>query len=128
MAATSYKKIRDDRRRGRLRRKASIRKKVAGTAERPRLSVFRSLKHIYVQAIDDTNNQVLAAASDLEAGLRDDLKGLKKGARARKIGEAIGRKLLDKAVKTVVFDRNGYMYHGRVKEVADGAREAGLEF
>ena len=123
-----HKKIVDNRVRTRLRRKASIRKRVRGTAERPRLSVFRSLKHIYVQAIDDTNEIVLAAASDLEASLRDELKPLKKRERAAKIGEAIGKKLIDKQVKRVVFDRNGFIYHGRVKEVAEGARKAGLEF
>jgi large subunit ribosomal protein L18 len=123
-----HKKITDNRVRTRLRRKASIRKRVRGTADAPRLSVFRSLKHIYVQAIDDTNEVVLAAASDLEAGLRDELAGLKKKERAAKIGEAIGKKLIDKKVKRVVFDRNGFIYHGRVKEVADGARKAGLEF
>jgi large subunit ribosomal protein L18 len=123
-----HKKIQSNRARTRLRRKMSIRKRVLGTSERPRLSVFRSLKHIYVQAIDDTNETVIATASDLEAGLRDEVKGLKKKERAAKIGEAIGKKLLDKKVNKVVFDRNGYFYHGRVKEVADGARKAGLEF
>jgi large subunit ribosomal protein L18 len=123
-----HKKIQSNRARTRLRRKMSIRKRVLGTSERPRLSVFRSLKHIYVQAIDDTNETVIATASDLEAGLRDEVKGLKKKERAAKIGEAIGKMLLDKNVNKVVFDRNGYFYHGRVKEVADGARKAGLEF
>lgn len=123
-----YKKIGSNRVRTRKRRRAAIRKRLEGTSERPRLSVFRSLKHIYVQAIDDTSETVLAVASDLESGLRDEVKGLKKAERARKIGEAIGKKLLDKKVKSVVFDRNGYLYHGRVKQVAEGARKAGLEF
>jgi len=125
---SGFKKIRDNRARTRLRRKAHIRKRVRGTAERPRLTVFRSLKHIYAQAVDDTNDTVLAAASDLDAPLRDELKGLKKKERAQKIGEAIAKKLLDKQVAKVVFDRNGYIYHGRIKEVAEGARKAGLEF
>jgi len=125
---SGFKKIRDNRARTRLRRKAHIRKRVRGTAERPRLTVFRSLKHIYAQAVDDTNDTVLAAASDLDAPLRDELKGLKKKERAQKIGEAIAKKLLEKKVAMVVFDRNGYIYHGRIKEVAEGARKAGLEF
>lgn len=123
-----YKKIGSNRARTRKRRQAAIRKRLKGTSERPRLSVFRSLKHIYVQAIDDTNEVVLAAVSDLEAGIRDEVKGLKKAECAHKIGEAIGKKLLEKKVKAVVFDRNGYLYHGRVKQVAEGARKAGLEF
>jgi len=123
-----YKKIGSNRVRTRLRRQAAVRRRVKGTAERPRLSVFRSLKHIYVQAIDDTNERVLAVASDLESGLRDEVKGLKKAERAHKIGEAIAKKLLEKQVKTVVFDRNGFIYHGRVKQVAEGARKGGLEF
>jgi large subunit ribosomal protein L18 len=123
-----YKKYGSERVRARARRKQTIRKRVRGTTERPRLAVFRSLKHIYVQAIDDATEKVLASASDLEAGVRDEVKGLKKKQRAAKVGEAIGRKLLEKNVKQVVFDRNGYLYHGRIKEVADGARKAGLEF
>jgi large subunit ribosomal protein L18 len=123
-----YIKIGSRRVKSRKRRQAAIRKRLRGTAERPRLSVFRSLKHIYVQAIDDTSETVLATASDLEAGIRDEVKGLKKAERAHKIGEAIGKKLLDKNVKSVVFDRNGFIYHGRVKQVAEGARKAGLEF
>ena len=97
-------------------------------AARPRLVVFRSLKHIYVQAIDDVNQKVLATASDLEKSLKSETAGLKKGERARKVGEAVGKKLLEKNIKAVVFDRNGFIYHGRVKQVAEGAREAGLEF
>ena len=123
-----FKKVSNERVRGRLRRKAHIRKRVAGTAERPRLSVFRSLKHIYVQAIDDTNNKIIATASDVESSIKGEISGLKKKERARKVGAAIGQKLLQQDVKKVVFDRNGYIYHGRVKEVADGARDAGLEF
>ena len=117
--------------RRRLRRKVSIRLRVSGTAERPRLSVFRSAKHIYVQAVDDTTGRVLAAASDLEAGVKQGVEAAEsknKKSRARLVGKTIGAKLLDLKVESVVFDRNGFMYHGRVKEVADGAREAGLKF
>jgi large subunit ribosomal protein L18 len=114
--------------RTRWRRKHSIRKRITGTAQRPRLSVFRSNAHIYVQAIDDTTQKVLAAASDLEATLVGSLTGKKKGEKARLVGQTIGKKLKDQNVTKVVFDRNGFIYHGRVKELADGARDAGLEF
>ena len=120
-----HKKIRNPKERKRLRRKASIRKRIDGTAERPRLSIFRSAKHIYAQAVDDVGNRVVAAASDLQQGF--DGEGSKKQ-RARAVGVAVGTKLLEQNVSAVVFDRNGYIYHGRVKEVADGAREAGLKF
>jgi large subunit ribosomal protein L18 len=120
-----HKKIRNPKDRKRLRRKAAIRKRIRGTAERPRLSVFRSAKHIYAQAVDDEGNQVIAAASDLQKDV--DADGPKKQ-RARAVGLAIGKQLIEKNVSMVVFDRNGYIYHGRVKEVADGAREAGLKF
>jgi len=109
------------------RRKFAIRKALFGTAERPRLSVFRSARHVYAQAIDDTTGRVLAAASDTEPGIKAALTGPKK-TRARQIGKVIGEKLMALKVTSVVFDRNGFIYHGRVKEVADGAREAGLQF
>ncbi len=114
--------------RKRIKRKGTIRKRINGTAERPRLSVFRSAKHVYVQAIDDTTGRVLAAASDTEEKLKVGVAGKPKKERARAIGKAIGEKLKAAGVSAVVFDRNGFIYHGRVKEVADGAREAGLEF
>jgi large subunit ribosomal protein L18 len=123
-----YVKIVNDRERKRLARKGTIRKRISGTAERPRLSVFRSAKHIYAQAIDDTTGAVLAAASDLEAAVQADLEGKNKKDRARVVGKAIAAKLLAKSVAAVVFDRNGYLYHGRVAQVADGAREGGLAF
>jgi large subunit ribosomal protein L18 len=123
-----YVKIVNPRERKRQARKVSIRKRVSGTAERPRLSVFRSAKHIYAQAIDDTTGAVLAAASDLEAAVQGDLEGKNKKDRARVVGKAIAAKLLAKSVAAVVFDRNGYLYHGRVAQVADGAREGGLAF
>jgi large subunit ribosomal protein L18 len=108
--------------RKRFRRKASIRLRLSGTAERPRLSVFRSTRYVYAQAVDDTTGRVLACASELEEKLKGEV------SRARAIGKAIGDKLIALNIKAVVFDRNGYIYHGRVKEVADGARDAGLTF
>ena len=124
---SGHVKFGSEKTRKRIKRKGMIRKRITGTAERPRLSVFRSAKHVYAQAIDDTTGRVLAAASDTEPGLKSALTGPKKE-RARQIGKAIGEKLMALKVTTVVFDRNGFIYHGRVKEVADGAREAGLQF
>ncbi len=121
-------KIVNPRERKRQARKVSIRKRITGTAERPRLSVFRSSKHIYAQAIDDTTGAVLAASSDLEVAVQADLEGKNKKDRARVVGKAIAAKLIAKSVAQVVFDRNGYLYHGRVAQVADGAREGGLAF
>ena len=114
--------------RKRARRKVSIRLRLSGTAERPRLSVFRSARYVYAQAIDDTTGRVVAAASELEEILKTAVAGKPKKERARAIGKAIGDKLVALNIKAVVFDRNGYIYHGRVKEVADGARDAGLAF
>jgi large subunit ribosomal protein L18 len=123
----AHKKIKDSKKRARFRRKGAIRKKISGTSERPRLSVFRSLKHIYVQAIDDTTNTVLASASD--AGKSAAAMGdVKKAERAEKVGQAIGEALVAKQISSVVFDRNGFIYHGRVKALAEGARKAGLVF
>ena len=123
-----HTKFGSDKDRRRSKRKFAIRKRLAGTAERPRLSVFRSAKHVYAQAIDDTTGRVLAAASDTEEKLGATVKGKPKKERAREIGKAIGSKLKAAGISAVVFDRNGFIYHGRVKEIADGAREAGLEF
>jgi large subunit ribosomal protein L18 len=109
--------------RNRARRKVSIRLRMSGTADRPRLSVFRSARYVYAQAIDDTTGRVLAAASELEEKLKAEVTGKPKKERARAIG-----KLVALNIKAVVFDRNGYIYHGRVKEIADGARAAGLTF
>jgi large subunit ribosomal protein L18 len=111
----------------RNRRKVSIRKKIAGTADRPRLTVFRSAKHIYVQAVDDTTNTVIASASDLEETIKASLTGKKKD-RAKAVGAAVAKKLLAKNISLCIFDRNGFIYHGRVSAVADGAREGGLKF
>src|SRR5512134_2330092 len=104
--------------RKRLRRKVHIRLRVNGSAERPRLSVFRSAKHIYAQAIDDQTGRVLASASDTEASIKGDIEGKAKKDRARLIGQAIGKKLMALSIAQVVFDPNGYIYPGRVKEVA----------
>ncbi|WP_376789510.1 50S ribosomal protein L18 [Thermoflexus sp.] len=113
---------------GRQRRHRRVRKKVFGTPERPRLSVFRSLKHIYAQIIDDTRGVTLAAASTLDPELREQLDGLTKTEKARLVGRLIAQRALAKGIRKVVFDRGGYKYHGRVKALADAAREAGLEF
>lgn len=109
----------------REKRKKRIRAKIYGTSERPRLSVFRSLKHIYAQLIDDKAGKTLVAASDLE--LKKDKKMTKKMI-AREVGKLIAEKAKEKNIKQIIFDRNGYKYHGRVKELADGARENGLIF
>ena len=114
------------RREGRIRRHRRVRKKVRGTAERPRLSVFRSSKHISVQLIDDGTGTTLASASTLEAELRADPGG--NVAAARSVGTLIGQRALDAGIRTAVFDRGGYRYHGRVAELAGAARSAGLEF
>jgi len=109
----------------RKKRHNSLRKRIEGTAERPRLAVFRSTRHIYAQVIDDLDNKTLVAASDqaMVAGEEDDKKAL-----AKKVGAAIAKKCLEKGIDKVVFDRAGYKYHGRVSALADGAREAGLKF
>jgi len=109
-------------------RHARVRKKVSGTAERPRFNVYRSLNHIYVQIIDDVNGNTLAAASTLDPDLKEAVAGKTKKEAARLVGAAAAKKALAKGIKQVVFDRGGYPYHGRVMEVATGAREAGLDF
>ncbi|MFI5252875.1 MAG: 50S ribosomal protein L18 [Bacteroidota bacterium] len=113
----------------RLRIRKHIAKKVRGTQERPRLSVYRSLNHIYVQIVDDSQAKTLMSTSTLAKDLRDELKELKdRKALAKKVGVSIAKKAAEKNIKKVVFDRSGYMYHGIVKALADGAREGGLEF
>ncbi len=106
----------------RLKIKYRVRNKIAGTAERPRLSVFRSNKQIYVQVIDDDAQKTLVAASSL------GFEKMNKCEQATKVGQLIAKKALEAGISTVVFDRNGYLYHGRVKAVAEAAREAGLKF
>jgi large subunit ribosomal protein L18 len=112
----------------RLRRKRSVRKRVRGTTERPRLSVFRSTNHIYAQVIDDSSGQTLASASTLDAEVREQRDGKKKTDMAGLVGKLIAQRCLSRQIEKVVFDRNGFIYHGRVKAVADGAREGGLQF
>lgn len=114
---------------GRQRRKLRIRKKVAGTAARPRLTVFRSAKHVYAQVIDDVEGKTIAQISTLSPSFKkSEDKGKKKVDQARKIGLLIGEACKANNIEEVVFDRNGYMYHGRVQALADGARKAGLKF
>ncbi|MDT8306979.1 MAG: 50S ribosomal protein L18 [Anaerolineae bacterium] len=115
-------------REARKRRQRRIRAQISGTAERPRLNVFRSLRHIYVQVIDDVSGHTLVAASTMEAALQPELDDKKKAEKAAVIGRVVGERALDVGIKQVVFDRGGYAYHGRIKAVADGARAAGLEF
>lgn len=101
---------------------------MSGTPERPRFNVYRSLNHIYVQIIDDVNGNTLAAASTLDPDLKEAVAGKTKKEAARLVGAAAAKKALEKGIRQVVFDRGGYPYHGRVMEVATGAREAGLDF
>jgi large subunit ribosomal protein L18 len=118
----------DLKKKARLKRKKRIRKKILGTADRPRLSVFRSARHIYAQLIDDTAGRTLAAASSIEPACRQSADAGDKTAVANRIGKVIAERALEKGLKKVVFDRNGFLYHGRVKAVSDGAREGGLDF
>jgi large subunit ribosomal protein L18 len=112
----------------RERRHARVRKTVAGTPERPRLCVFRSLKHIYAQIIDDTRGHTVVAASTVDLDIRGQTADKDKATQARLVGELLARRAKDAGVTAVVFDRGGYLYHGRVKALADAARETGLEF
>jgi len=110
------------------KRKRRIRKKIAGTPERPRLTVFRSLRHISAQVIDDTRGHTMASASSTEKAVREQPKFEDKTAVATFVGKLLGERAIEKGIQKVVFDRNGSLYHGRVKAVSNGAREAGLEF
>ena len=112
----------------RTRRHQRVRKFIYGTLERPRLNVFRSLSQIYAQIIDDENGHTLVSASTLEKTLQSQLDGKKKAEQAKLIGEEIARRAFEKGIKSVVFDRGGFRYIGRVKALADGARSGGLEF
>ena len=112
----------------RKKRHRRVRTKVHGTPERPRLNVFRSSKHIYAQVIDDQSGETLVAASSLDTQLRPELGHGGNREAARKVGKLLASRAVEKGIKDVVFDRGGYLYHGRVKELADGAREAGLNF
>ena len=112
----------------RARRHSRVRVNLMGTAERPRLNVFRSLSGIYAQVIDDQNGRTLVSASSVDRGLREKLKGMKKSEQAKMIGQTVAERAKDKGIESVVFDRGGYRYIGRVKALADGAREGGLKF
>ena len=118
----------EDRLKGRKTRHRRIRKKISGTSLRPRLAVFRSARHIYAQAIDDSAGSTLATSSTLtiQKSLKKTYTGNKEAAKA--VGADVAKKLVEKSISTVVFDRGGFVYHGRVKALADGAREAGLNF
>ena len=119
----------NDKVKSRLRRKHHIRKHVFGTAERPRLVVYRSIGHIYAQLIADQKNHSLFAVSDLAPDIRAKVnKGTKKVEKSALVGELVAKRALEKKIKTVVFDRGGFKYHGRIKALADAARKAGLEF
>jgi large subunit ribosomal protein L18 len=121
MAETSRSKAR-------IRRHVRVRKHVAGTSQRPRLSVFRSLVEIYAQVIDDQTGHTLASASTIDQELRSKMKGLKKAEQAKIVGKAVAERAVSKGIKNVVFDRGGFKYSGRIKALADGAREGGLDF
>lgn len=112
----------------RQKRKRRIRTRIFGTEHRPRLSVFRSAKHIYAQLVVDSTGSTILTASSLSPEIRGEIVGLKKSDAAKKVGVLLGKKAVEKNIRKVVFDRNGFLYHGRVKALADGARESGLEF
>lgn len=116
------------RQQARSKRKRRIRKNILGTTERPRLSVFRSARHIYAQVIDDTKGHTLAAASSLDKTITADKEAKSKIDRAVLVGKLLGQRAKDNGVSKIVFDRNGFLYHGRIKAVSEGAREAGLSF
>ncbi|KEO81751.1 50S ribosomal protein L18 [Tumebacillus flagellatus] len=117
-----------DKNKARKRRHVRVRRKVAGTALRPRLNVFRSTKHIYAQLIDDATGTTLAAASTVDPELKGSIAHGGNIDAAQKVGALVAKRALEKGVKEVVFDRGGYLYHGRIQALADAAREAGLEF
>jgi large subunit ribosomal protein L18 len=117
-----------NRRAARLKRHRRVRKHVVGVSERPRLNIFRSLRHIYAQVIDDGKGHTLLSASTIDPEVRPQLEGLSKSEQARVVGRVLAERALSQGVKQVVFDRGGYKYHGRVKALADAAREGGLDF
>ena len=120
--------MKDRKKLARSKRKKRVRSRVLGTSERPRLNVFRSLKHIYVQAIEDTTGKTLASASTLSSELKGSLRYPGNVEAAKKVGELIAKKCLEKGIQKVVFDRSGYLYHGRIKALAEAARAGGLIF
>ena len=112
----------------RMRRHLRVRKNLSGTAQRPRLNVYRSLSSIYVQVIDDQTGHTLVSASTVDRDLREKMKGLKKSEQAKLVGQAVAERAKNQGIQSVVFDRGGYRYIGRIKALADGAREGGLQF
>ena len=124
----SQRSRRRSKRAARRRRHTRVRRKVHGTPTRPRLNVFRSLSNIYAQVIDDTKGHTLAAASTLDGELASEVTGMNKTDAARQVGALLAKRALSEGITTVVFDRGGYKYHGRVKALAEGAREGGLKF
>jgi large subunit ribosomal protein L18 len=120
--------LKDRKKLARLKRKKRVRSLVIGTSERPRLNVFRSLKHIYVQAIEDTTGKTLISASTKSPELKGSLRYSGNVEAAKKVGELIAKKCLENGIQKVVFDRNGYLYHGRIKALAEAARAKGLIF
>jgi large subunit ribosomal protein L18 len=112
----------------RLQRHKRVRRKITGTTQRPRLCIFRSSNNIYAQIIDDTNRVTVISASSLEAEIKDAINHCGNKEAARKVGELVAKRAVEKGITEVVFDRGGYLYHGRVQELAEGAREAGLKF
>jgi large subunit ribosomal protein L18 len=120
--------LKDRKKLARLKRKKRVRSRVIGTSERPRLNVFRSLKHIYAQAVEDTTGKTLASASTLSSELKGSLRYPGNVEAAKKVGELIAKKCLEKGIQKVVFDRSGYLYHGRIKALAEAARAGGLIF
>ncbi|MCZ1266426.1 MULTISPECIES: 50S ribosomal protein L18 [Paenibacillus] len=117
-----------DKNKARLKRHLRVRKKIQGTAARPRLNVFRSGKHMYAQIIDDVAGVTIASASTVDKELSTDIKNGASVESARKVGELVAKRAKDKGVSNIVFDRSGYLYHGRIAALAEAAREAGLEF
>ena len=118
----------DKKRTARYGRHARVRTKVKGTASRPRLSVFRSLKHIYAQVVDDSQSHTLVSASTIATEIKGEINGKKKAAQAELVGLLVAKKALNAGITQVVFDRGSYNYHGRVKTLADAARKGGLKF
>jgi large subunit ribosomal protein L18 len=120
--------LKDRKKLARSKRKKRVRGRVVGTSERPRLNVFRSLKHIYAQAIEDTTGKTLASASTMSSELKGNVRCPGNVEAAKKVGELIAKKCLEKGIQKVVFDRSGYLYHGRIKALAEAARASGLIF
>ena len=117
-----------DKNANRLQRHKRVRRKISGTSQRPRLCVFRSANNIYAQITDDTKRVTLVAASSLEAEVKSAVNHTGNKEAAKKVGELVAKKAVEKGITEVVFDRGGYLYHGRIQELAEGAREAGLKF